>query len=90
MHLRRDCFQRRQGAIGAPLMLVVGEQAASLTLAKNEPYTRSWLSFSPRESSCMTPYASLADDFYINMNLATEMDLPGQRETILQIGRAHV
>jgi hypothetical protein len=32
----------------------------------------------------MTPYASLADDFYINMNLATEMDLPSQRETILQ------
>ena len=32
----------------------------------------------------MTPYASLADDFYVNMNLATEMELPGQRETILQ------
>ncbi len=32
----------------------------------------------------MTPYASLADDFYINMNLATEMELPAQRETILQ------
>ena len=31
----------------------------------------------------MTPYASLADDFYVNMNLATEMELPGQRETIL-------
>jgi len=31
----------------------------------------------------MTPYASLADDFYINMNLATEMELPGQRETVL-------
>jgi hypothetical protein len=31
----------------------------------------------------MTQYASLADDFYVNMNLATEMDLPGQRETIL-------
>ena len=31
----------------------------------------------------MTPYASLSDDFYINMNLATEMELPGQRETIL-------
>jgi hypothetical protein len=29
-------------------------------------------------------YASLADDFYVNMNLATEMELPGQRETILQ------
>ena len=31
----------------------------------------------------MTPYASLADDFYVNMNLATEMELPSQRETIL-------
>lgn len=31
----------------------------------------------------MTPYASLADDFYVNMNLATEMELPAQRETIL-------
>jgi len=32
----------------------------------------------------MTPYASLADDFYVNMNLATEMELPAQRETVLQ------
>jgi hypothetical protein len=32
----------------------------------------------------MTPFASVADDFYVNMNLATEMDLPSQRETILQ------
>ena len=32
----------------------------------------------------MTPYASLADDFYVNMNLATEIELPAQRETILQ------
>jgi hypothetical protein len=32
----------------------------------------------------MTQYASLADDFYVNMNLATEMELPAQRETILQ------
>jgi hypothetical protein len=31
----------------------------------------------------MTQYASLADDFYVNMNLATEMELPSQRETIL-------
>jgi len=31
----------------------------------------------------MTPYASLADDFYVNMNLATEMELPSQRETVL-------
>ncbi len=32
----------------------------------------------------MMPYASVADDFYVNMNLATEMELPSQRETILQ------
>lgn len=32
----------------------------------------------------MTPYSSLADDFYVNMNLATEMELPTQRETVLQ------
>ncbi len=32
----------------------------------------------------MTPFASVADDFYVNMNLATEMDLPSQRETVLQ------
>ncbi len=31
----------------------------------------------------MTKYASLADDFYVNLNLSTEMELPGQRETIL-------
>jgi hypothetical protein len=31
----------------------------------------------------MTPYASLADDFYVNMNLATEMELPSQREKIV-------
>jgi hypothetical protein len=36
------------------------------------------------EEPSMTPFASVADDFYINMNLATEMDLPSQRETILQ------
>ena len=32
----------------------------------------------------MTAYAALADDFYVNMNLATEMELPAQRDTILQ------
>jgi hypothetical protein len=32
----------------------------------------------------MSPYASLADDFYVNVNLATEMELPAHRETILQ------
>jgi hypothetical protein len=31
----------------------------------------------------MTPFSSLADDFYVNMNLATEMELPAQRETVL-------
>jgi hypothetical protein len=31
----------------------------------------------------MNPYSSLADDFYINMNLSTEMDLPSSRETVL-------
>jgi len=31
----------------------------------------------------MTPYSSLCDDFYVNMNLSTEMDLPANRETIL-------
>jgi hypothetical protein len=31
----------------------------------------------------MENYNSLADDFYVNMNLSTEMDLAGSRETIL-------
>jgi hypothetical protein len=31
----------------------------------------------------MTDFASFADDFYVNVNLMTEMELPGQRETIL-------
>ncbi|MEM8866185.1 MAG: hypothetical protein AAGF31_11635 [Planctomycetota bacterium] len=31
----------------------------------------------------MNPYASLADDYYINMNLNTEMELSGGRETVL-------
>jgi hypothetical protein len=31
----------------------------------------------------MTPYSSLCDDFYVNMNLSTEMELPANRETIL-------
>ncbi|MGA0041355.1 MAG: hypothetical protein ACO3NZ_16050, partial [Pirellulales bacterium] len=31
----------------------------------------------------MTHFASLSDDFYVNMNLMTEMELPGQRETVL-------
>lgn len=31
----------------------------------------------------MNPYSSLSDDFYVNMNLSTEMELPVNRETIL-------
>ena len=31
----------------------------------------------------MNPYSSLCDDFYINMNLGTEMELPANRETVL-------
>lgn len=31
----------------------------------------------------MNRYASLCDDFYINMNLSTEMELPQNRETVL-------
>jgi len=31
----------------------------------------------------MNPYTSLADDYYVNMNLSTEMELSGGRETIL-------
>jgi hypothetical protein len=31
----------------------------------------------------MNRYSSLSDDFYINMNLGTEMELPANRETVL-------
>lgn len=31
----------------------------------------------------MNRYASLCDDFYVNMNLCTEMELPTNRETVL-------
>jgi hypothetical protein len=31
----------------------------------------------------MNRYNSVSDDFYINMNLATEMELPSSRETVL-------
>lgn len=31
----------------------------------------------------MSVYGSLCDDFYINMNLSTEMELPSNRETVL-------
>ena len=32
----------------------------------------------------MHRYSSLSDDFYVNMNLSTEMDLPTGRESVLQ------
>ncbi len=31
----------------------------------------------------MNPYSSISDDFYLNMNLSTEVELPGSRETVL-------
>ena len=31
----------------------------------------------------MTSYHSLADDYYVSMNLSTEMELTGSREAIL-------
>ena len=31
----------------------------------------------------MSPFTLLSDDFYVNMNLTTEMELPANRETIL-------
>jgi hypothetical protein len=31
----------------------------------------------------MNPYSSFCDDFYVNMNLSTEMELPTGRETVL-------
>ncbi len=31
----------------------------------------------------MLRYSSLCDDFYVNMNLGTEMELPANRETVL-------
>jgi len=31
----------------------------------------------------MNRYQSISDDFYVNMNLSTEMELPGGRETVL-------
>ncbi|HEV3416876.1 MAG TPA: hypothetical protein VG056_08695, partial [Pirellulales bacterium] len=31
----------------------------------------------------MNRYSSVSDDFYVNMNLATEMELPSSRETVL-------
>src|SRR5690349_4126019 len=39
--------------------------------------------FLPKAES-MTSYGSLADDFYVNLNLNTEMKLPDGRETILE------
>ena len=31
----------------------------------------------------MNSYSSISDDYYVNMNLSTEMDLPSSRETVL-------
>ncbi len=31
----------------------------------------------------MSRYSSFSDDYYINMNLNTEMELPSERESIL-------
>ena len=31
----------------------------------------------------MNPYSAYSDDFYVNLNLSTEMDLPSNRETVL-------
>ena len=37
----------------------------------------------------MSEYANLADDFFVNLNLYTELQLPSQRETVLEFfGRA--
>ena len=33
----------------------------------------------------MSRYASLSDEFYVNMNLNTEMELPQSRETVLHL-----
>ena len=32
----------------------------------------------------MVPYSALADDYFVNLNLYTEMQLPSQRETVLE------
>jgi len=31
----------------------------------------------------MNRYSAISDDFYVNMNLGTEMELPQQRDTVL-------
>jgi hypothetical protein len=36
-----------------------------------------------KDTTSMNRYSGLCDDFYINMNLSTEMELPANRETIL-------
>jgi hypothetical protein len=35
------------------------------------------------EDGSVNRYGSFSDDFYVNMNLSTEMDLPNNRETVL-------
>jgi hypothetical protein len=46
-------------------------------------FTRPFTIALERRTDGMTHFASLSDDFYVNMNLMTEMELPGQRETVL-------
>ena len=38
----------------------------------------------------MNRYGSLSDDFYVNMNLSTEMDLPASRETVLHMPNYYI
>jgi len=39
--------------------------------------------FATNEDVCMSGYGAFSDDFYLNMNLSTEMELPQQRESVL-------
>ena len=38
----------------------------------------------------MFKYSALAHDFYINMNLNTEMKLPNGRDTVLELSLIHI
>jgi hypothetical protein len=38
----------------------------------------------PKDPIDMNPYAALADDTFVNLNLNTELQLPSQRETLLE------
>ena len=37
----------------------------------------------PTQGTDMSRYAAYADDYYVNLNLNTEMELPQTRETVL-------